>query len=143
MQYLLSVVANGTESASPGEAAAIDAFNDRLRAEGYWVFGNGLAGPSAATVVDGRGEGPVFTDGPFLLEAGLAQVESLAEKLASYHAYHASRADILRRLRRTQESRAAYDEAIQLAANSAELAYLQRRRAELEQDLTKPEKDLT
>lgn len=66
MQYLLSVIANGTESTSPGEAAAIDAFNDRLRAQGYWVFGNGLSGPSAATVVDARGEEPVFTDGPFL-----------------------------------------------------------------------------
>src|SRR5580704_5341992 len=66
MQYFVSVVANGTESAAPGEDAAIDAFNDRLRAQGYWVFANGLADPSTATVVDGRGEEPVFTDGPFL-----------------------------------------------------------------------------
>ena len=66
MQYFVSVVANGTESAAPGEDAAIDAFNDRLRAQGYWVFANGLADPSTATVIDGRGEEPVFTDGPFL-----------------------------------------------------------------------------
>jgi hypothetical protein len=66
MQYLVSVIANGTELPQPGENAAIDAFNDRLRAQGYWVFGNGLAEPSAATVVDGRGEAPVLTDGPFL-----------------------------------------------------------------------------
>ncbi len=46
--------------------AAIDAFNDRLQAEGHWVFAGGLAAPSAATVIDNRGGEPVFTDGPFL-----------------------------------------------------------------------------
>jgi hypothetical protein len=66
MQYLVSVIANGTESALPGEDGAIDAFNDRLRAQGHWVYGNGLAEPSTATVVDGRAEQPIFSDGPFL-----------------------------------------------------------------------------
>jgi len=66
MQYFVSVIADGTESAVPGEMAAIDAFNDRLRAKAYWVYANGLAEPGTATVVDGRGEEPVFTDGPFL-----------------------------------------------------------------------------
>ena len=59
MQYLVSVIADGTELARPGEMAAIDAFNDRLRAQGYWVYANGLADPSTATVIDGRGEEPV------------------------------------------------------------------------------------
>jgi RNA polymerase sigma-70 factor, ECF subfamily len=77
------------------------------------------------------------------LDVGLAVVESLAEKLASYHAYHATRADLLRRLGREQEARAAYDQAIQLAANSAELAYLQRRRTELGQELPTPQKERT
>jgi hypothetical protein len=66
MQYLVSVMADGTEVARPGEMAAIGAFNERLRSQGYWVFGNGLAEPSTATVVDGRGAEPLFTDGPFL-----------------------------------------------------------------------------
>ena len=66
MQYFVSVITDSTELATPGEMAAIDAFNDRLRAQGYWVYANGLAEPSTATVVDGRGEAPVFTDGPFL-----------------------------------------------------------------------------
>ena len=66
MQYFLSVIAEGTELATPGEGAAIDAFNDRLRAQGYWVYANGLAEPNSATVVDARGEEPIFTDGPFL-----------------------------------------------------------------------------
>jgi hypothetical protein len=66
MQYFVSVIADGTELATPGEEAAIDTFNDRLRAQGYWVYANGLAEPSTSTVIDGRGEAPVFTDGPFL-----------------------------------------------------------------------------
>jgi hypothetical protein len=66
MQYLVSVIANGTEMAGPGEMDAIDVFNDRLRAGGYWVFANGLAEPSSATVIDARDEEPIFTDGPFL-----------------------------------------------------------------------------
>ena len=64
MQYLVSVIADGTEVNPPGYIAGIGAFNDRLRAQGYWVFANGLAEPSAATVIDARGEEPVFTD-PF------------------------------------------------------------------------------
>lgn len=66
MQYLLSVIAEGTELASPREMADIDVFNDRLRTQGNWVYANGLAEPSTATVIDGRGEKPVLTDGPFL-----------------------------------------------------------------------------
>lgn len=46
--------------------ADTDAFNDRLRAEGYWVFAGGLQAGSTATVVDGQGETPVMTDGPYL-----------------------------------------------------------------------------
>jgi RNA polymerase sigma-70 factor (ECF subfamily) len=51
--------------------------------------------------------------------------------LAGYHAYHATRADLLRRLGRNHESRAAYDQAIELAGNTAELASLTRRRDQL------------
>jgi len=47
------------------------------------------------------------------------------------HAYHATRADLLRRLGRSQKSRAAYDKAIELAGNTAETAYLTRRRDQL------------
>ena len=66
MQYLVSVIDHRTNSGTPEEMVAIDAFNDRLREGGHWVFAAGLAAPSTATVIDGRGEQPVFTDGPFL-----------------------------------------------------------------------------
>jgi len=67
-------------------------------------------------------------DGP---EVALAAVDRLEDKLAGYHAYHSTRADLLRRLGRSEESRAAYDRAIELAGNTAETAYLTRRRDQL------------
>src|ERR1700691_3811033 len=66
MQYLVSVINDSASLATPEEDAAIDVFNDRLRAEGHWVFAGGLAAPSSATVIDNRGEKAIFTDGPFL-----------------------------------------------------------------------------
>jgi RNA polymerase sigma-70 factor (ECF subfamily) len=59
-------------------------------------------------------------------EVALAEVDGLP--LESYHAFHATRADLLRRLGRGEESRVAYDRAIGLAGNTAETAYLIRRR---------------
>ena len=66
MHYLVSVIDDRANSGTPEEMLAIDAFNDRLRAGGHWVFAGGLADPGTATVIDGRGEEPVFTDGPFI-----------------------------------------------------------------------------
>ncbi|MET8850337.1 DUF6596 domain-containing protein [Amycolatopsis sp. NPDC004625] len=67
-------------------------------------------------------------DGP---EVALAAVDRLGAELAGYHAFHATRADLLRRLRRSREARAAYDRAIELAGNTAETAALTRRRDRL------------
>jgi hypothetical protein len=66
MQYLVSVIDDTAGLATPDEMTAIDAFNDRIIAEGHWVFAGGLADPSSATVIDNRGEEVIFTDGPFL-----------------------------------------------------------------------------
>jgi hypothetical protein len=66
MQYLFSVIDDASGSGTPDEAAAIDAFNDRLVAEGHWVFAGGLEPPSSATVIDNRGAEAMITDGPFL-----------------------------------------------------------------------------
>lgn len=66
MQFLISVLDDTTNSATAAEMEAIDAFNDRLVADGHWVLAGGLTAPNAATVIDGRGERPVFTDGPFI-----------------------------------------------------------------------------
>ncbi len=156
MQYMVSVIDDTPNSGTPEEQAAIDVFNDRLKAEGHWVFAGGLAVPSSATVIDNRGEEAIFTDvalydqlvcldpSPIIAlnraiavaeldgpEVALAAVDRLEDRLAGYHLYHATRADLLRRLGRSQKSRAAYDKAIELAGNTAETAYLTRRRDQL------------
>jgi RNA polymerase sigma-70 factor (ECF subfamily) len=67
-------------------------------------------------------------DGP---QVALAAVDRLDEPLAGYHAYHATRADLLRRLGHSQPARAAYDRAIELTGNTAQAVYLTRRRDQL------------
>lgn len=67
-------------------------------------------------------------DGP---QPALAEIDGLTEDLDSYHAFHAARADLLARLGRTAEARAAYDLAIGLTGNPAERAFLTRRREAL------------
>jgi hypothetical protein len=66
MQYLFTVIDDGTGPETPEEDAAIDVFNDRLQAEGHWVFAGGLGAPVSATVIDNRGGEAMFTDGPFV-----------------------------------------------------------------------------
>ena len=92
-QYIMSVLADDATdySADAAEDAAIDVFNERLQAEGHWVFAAGLAAPGTATVVDARAGEAVFTDGPFVeskeFVAGLWIVEAadldVALKLAA------------------------------------------------------------
>jgi hypothetical protein len=72
MQYLISVIddassaASDDERAKTNEMAAVDVFNDKLRAEGHWVYANGLHAPETATTIDNRGADTIMTDGPFL-----------------------------------------------------------------------------
>jgi hypothetical protein len=66
MQYLVSVIFDEASLATPEEEAAIDVFNERLQAEGHWVFAGGLGTPSTATVIDNRGGEALFADGPFV-----------------------------------------------------------------------------
>lgn len=64
------------------------------------------------------------------IPAGLAIVDELAAsgRLDGYHLLPATRADLLRRAGRTEEARAAYDEALELAPTEAERRYLTARR---------------
>ena len=66
--------------------------------------------------------------------AALPLVDALAEPLAQYHLWHATRADLLRRLERRTESAAAYRRALELAQNGPERRFLSRRLA----DVTRP-----
>jgi RNA polymerase sigma-70 factor, ECF subfamily len=63
------------------------------------------------------------------VEAALALVEAL--ELDRYHYLHATRAELLRRLDRVEDSRAAYDRALELVHSDAERRFLEQRLAEL------------
>jgi hypothetical protein len=99
MQYLVSVIDDTAGLATDTEMAAIDAFNDRLKAEGYWVFAGGLGSPSTATVIDNRGAEAMVTDGPFVESkeylAGFWIIEApdldVALKLAAEGSKHCNR----------------------------------------------------
>jgi RNA polymerase sigma-70 factor (ECF subfamily) len=69
-----------------------------------------------------------MADGP---EAALPLLDALAEPLAQYHLWHASRADLLRRLGRTPEAIVSYERARELTQNESELQFLSGRIAEL------------
>ncbi len=69
-QYLLSVHHVEGEERPPLEEMqpvfeAVDRFNEKVRAEGAWVFAGGLHPIEAATTVDATGAEPIITDGPF------------------------------------------------------------------------------
>ena len=66
-------------------------------------------------------------------EPGLRLIDELGAsgKLDDYYLFHAARADLLRRLRRANEARIAYERALKLATNQVEQQYLKRRMSEL------------
>src|SRR5258708_1062186 len=94
-----SVIDDTAGLATPDEMAAISPFNARLRAEGGWVLGGGLAGARAGTVIERRGEEAMFTEGPFLESkeylAGFWIIEAagldVALKLAAEGSMHCNR----------------------------------------------------
>lgn len=74
-RYLLSVFgpAERTDFGTyPSKEAMLEAFadtgafNDMLETAGHFVFADGLEPAATATTVDGQGERPIFTDGPYL-----------------------------------------------------------------------------
>ena len=69
-------------------------------------------------------------DGP---EAGLVLLDGLqgADGLRDYHPFYAARADLLRRLGRTEAAADAYRAALLVVGNDPERTYLARRLAEL------------
>ncbi len=112
------------EHATAAEAATTDW---RQIAHLYAALG-ALTG--SAVVHLNRAVAVAMADGP---AAGLEVVDTLAATgaLARYHYLHATRADLLRRLDRRAEARAAYQDALALVDNQAERQFLDRRLAEL------------
>jgi RNA polymerase sigma-70 factor (ECF subfamily) len=90
-----------------------------------------LARSSPSPVVElNRAAAVAMVDGP---QRGLELMErpDVAEPLREYRWFHAARADLLRRLGRAADASAAYRQALELAENRDERAYMQRRLAEL------------
>jgi RNA polymerase sigma-70 factor, ECF subfamily len=77
-----------------------------------------------------RAAAVAMCEGP---ERGLALIDGLGSstELREYHLFHAARADLLRRLGRSNEAVDAYSRALDLAKNPVEQKYLRRRLAEL------------
>ena len=100
-----------------------------------WVQIAALYGELAEVVASpvirlNRAVAVAMAEGP---AAGLELVEALkaSGELAEYHLLPATRADLLRRLRRPEDAAAAYREALELVATDAERRYLARRLAEV------------
>ncbi|HVM01308.1 MAG TPA: RNA polymerase sigma factor [Acidimicrobiales bacterium] len=108
-----------------GDAATADATDWRqiLR-----LYDQLLALTPTPVVALNRAVAVAEVDGP---AAALAAVEASGAALDRYHLFHATRADLLRRVGRHREAVEAYSAAIALATNRAERAFLERRRAAL------------
>ena len=88
-----------------------------------------LAAIAPTPVVElNRAVAVAMADGP---ERGLPMVEALTGYLDGYHLFHATRADLLRRLGRSDEAAEAYRHALALATGPADRAFLERRLAEV------------
>jgi len=90
------------------------------------LYGQLAAIDTSPVVALNRAVAVAELDGPAV---ALAVVDRLG--LSSYHPWHATRADLLRRLGRTAQARDAYTAAISITDNPAERAYLTRRREQL------------
>ncbi len=63
MRFILFVVENQTSEASGNEMAAIDEFNDQLRANAQWVMAAGIGSPATASLVDNRNDAGISQPG--------------------------------------------------------------------------------
>ena len=96
MKYLISVIDDLSNSGTPAEMEAINAFNDGLRDNGQWIFAWGLQAPETATVIDNRNGANTETGKP-LFDAkenfsGLWLIEVADAETAKKLAYDASKA---------------------------------------------------
>ena len=96
MKFLISVIDDLSNSGTPAEMEAINAFNDGLRDNGQWIFAWGLQAPETATVIDNRNGTNTETGKP-LFEAkenfsGLWLIEAADAETAKKLAFDASKA---------------------------------------------------
>jgi RNA polymerase sigma-70 factor (ECF subfamily) len=143
-----ALVQRALTRARPGtyalEAAIAAVHGESARAEETdWpqiagLYGRLLSLHPSPVVALNRAVAVAMAEGP---GAGLPLVEALAEPLSQYHLWHASRADLLRRLGRTGEALESYRRALSLTQNESELGFLAGRIAELAELAERGERD--
>ena len=96
MKFLISVIDDLSNSGTPAEMEAIDAFNDGLRENGQWIFAWGLQAPETATVIDNRNGANTATGKPLFDSkehySGLWLIDAADAETAKKLAYEASKA---------------------------------------------------
>ena len=91
MRFLINVIDSKARSGTSDEMAAIDAFNDKLQANGNWILACGVTSPSEATVIDNRDDagfqaaGPLYDSIEFVAGFWLIKADSEADALALAH----------------------------------------------------------
>jgi hypothetical protein len=96
MKFLISVIDDLANSGTSTEMAAIDRFNDDLRANGQFIFAWGLEDPKTATVIDNRNDAGAESGKPLFETAenisGFWLVEVSDKETAKGLAFAASKA---------------------------------------------------
>jgi hypothetical protein len=64
MQFIIFVIDDRAGSGTQSEMVAIDVFNEKLQANGHWIFAGGLAAPSHGNVIDNRNDSGIETGKP-------------------------------------------------------------------------------
>jgi len=96
VKFFISVIVDLSNSGTPSEMAAIDAFNDGQRANNQFIFAWGLEDPSTATVIDNRNGANTETGKPLFDSkenvTGFWLIEAEDQVTAKKLAFEASKA---------------------------------------------------
>lgn len=91
MRFLIAVIDSKAGSATGDEIVAIDAFNDKLEANGQMILASGITDPEEAVVIDNRAGAAIETNGPlnenneYMAGFWLIRAENLDEARALAH----------------------------------------------------------
>ena len=95
-KFIIFVIDDLSESGTPEEMVAIDAFNDSLRTKGQWIFAGGLAAPVHANVIDNRNDTNLATGKPLFNTkenySGFWLIQATDHETAERLAYEGSKA---------------------------------------------------